>query len=160
MYLSLICKVFKSKHMILKIVKGIWFFSLLIFLAVFFFNYAGLPESITVFEADAPFVMSKEGLFYAFLALVAIMNMFVFVISRIFPEKDFEFKTWFYGLIITLNIFFIVGINFIGLYNSSEKFDYPRIGNIIYGSLVLIVIWTVSWPVYALSRKYIFKQTV
>jgi hypothetical protein len=81
-------------------------------------------------------------------------------VTRLFPAEDMDFKSWFYGLVVTLNIFFIVGISFISLYNSTEKFDYESIGIIIYGSLGLIVVWSLGWPVYSLSRKYFFKQSV
>jgi hypothetical protein len=143
--------------MALKITKAVWFFSLIIFLAVFFYNYAGLGESVTIHESAQPLVLSKEFLFYAFMAIVVIMNLFVFLVNKIYPATAIEFKVWFYGLIVTLNIFFTIAINYISLYNSAEKFDYQRIGVIIYGSIILIVGWLVAWPIFSLSRKYLFK---
>jgi hypothetical protein len=47
----------------------------------------------------------------------------------------------------------IIGVNFIALYNSAEKFDYQAIGPIIYGGIVLVVGWAISWPLYAVARK-------
>jgi hypothetical protein len=146
--------------MVLKIFKGVWFLSLIVFLGVFIYQYASLPEKITLQESETPLIISRDGLFYAFVATVALINMLVFVVTRLFPAEDVDFKSWFYGLVITLNIFFIVGISFISLYNSTEKFDYESIGIIIYGSLGLIVVWSLGWPVYSLSRKYFFKQSV
>jgi hypothetical protein len=146
--------------MVLKIFKGVWFLSLIVFLGVFIYQYASLPEKITLQESETPLIISRDGLFYAFVATVALINMLVFVVTRLFPAEDMDFKSWFYGLVITLNIFFIVGISFISLYNSTEKFDYESIGIIIYGSLGLIVVWSLGWPVYSLSRKYFFKQSV
>jgi hypothetical protein len=146
--------------MVLKIFKGVWFLSLIVFLGVFIYQYASLPEKITLQESETPLIISRDGLFYAFVATVALINMLVFVVTRLFPAEDMDFKSWFYGLVITLNIFFIVGISFISLYNSTEKFDYESIGIIIYGSLGLIVVWSLGWPVYAFSRKYFFKQSV
>jgi hypothetical protein len=146
--------------MALKIFKGIWFLSLLIFLVVFIYDYAALPENITLSEGDSALSISRDGLFYAFIATVAIINMLVFVITRLFTEKDSDFKSWFYGLVATLNLFFIVAISFIGLLNSNERFDYERIGIIIYGSVGLIVVWATGWPVFVFLRKYFFKQPV
>jgi hypothetical protein len=159
MYLGLICK-FKVNYMTLKVFKGIWFFSLIVFFAFFTYEYASLPERITLQEAEHPLVISRDGLFYAIIGIVAVINMLVFVVTRLFPAKDTDFKSWFYGLVIALNFFFIVGISFISLYNSTEKFDYESIGIIIYGSLGLIVVWAMGWPIYTLSRKYFFKQPV
>ena len=146
--------------MALKIFKGIWFLSLIIFLTVFMYNYASLPQQITVIEStESPFMVSRDAVFYGFLLIAAIFNMFVFIIKRIFYLKT-DFQAWFYGLIISLNIFLLIGINYLTLYNSAEKYDYSRIGGIIYGSLILIILWTLGWPVYALSKKMFSNQSV
>lgn len=139
--------------MALKITKAVWFFSLIIFSAVFFYNYAGLGELLTIYESDQPLTLSKESLFYSFMAMVVIMNVFVFLVNKIYPATASEFKVWFYGLIVTLNIFFTIAINYISLYNSTEKFDYQRIGVIIYGSLILILAWLVAWPIFRVLRS-------
>ena len=139
--------------MALKITKAVWFFSLIIFLAVFFYNYAGLGESVTIYESAQPLTLSKELLFYLFMGMVVIMNLFVFLVNKIYPTTADEFKVWFYGLIVTLNIFFTIAINYISLYNSAEKFDYQRIGVIIYGSLILILVWLVAWPIFRVLRS-------
>jgi hypothetical protein len=143
--------------MALKIFKGIWFLSLLAFLVVFIYDYAALPENITIGEGESGLSTSRDGLFYAFIGTVAVINALVFVVTRLFTEKDSDFKAWFYGLVATLNIFFIVSIGFIGLLNSNEIFDYERIGVIIYGSVGLIAVWATGWPVFVLLRKYFFK---
>jgi hypothetical protein len=142
--------------MTLKVFKAIWFLSLVIFLGVFMYNYASLPETITVLESETPFSLSRDALFYCVLAVAAIFNLFVFVVNKLFASQ-LDFRAWFYGLVISLNIFLIVGVNFVTLYNSSEKFDYQSIGSIIYGSIVLVLVWAVSWPVYALVKRFISK---
>jgi hypothetical protein len=48
----------------------------------------------------------------------------------------------------------------IGTYNSAEKFDYNRIGFAIYGSVILVIIWAVSWPLYRIFRGLFTKQAV
>jgi hypothetical protein len=143
-----------------KILKGIWFLSLLVFLVVFIYDYAALPENITLGEGESALSMSRDGLFYAFIGAVAIINMLVFVVTRLFAEKNTDFKSWFYGMVAILNLFFIVAISFIGLLNSNERFDYERIGIIIYGSVGLIAVWAMGWPILVFLRKYIFKQPV
>ncbi|MFM7850890.1 MAG: hypothetical protein ACKO96_03020 [Flammeovirgaceae bacterium] len=141
--------------MALKIAKGIWFVSMIIFLAIFFYNYAGLNPSVTVLEGASPVIVSKETLFYIFLCIVATINLFIFLISRFFIS--IEFKTWFYGLVVTFNGFLAIAINYIGLYNSLEKFNYERLGGIIYGSVVLMLLWLLSWPIYSLARRMASK---
>lgn len=143
--------------MILKITKAVWFFSLLVCTAVFMYVYASVPEYITITEGEEGITLLKEGFFYIALALIAVMNMFVFVVSRVYPESAINFKSWFYGLIVTLNIFFVIGLSFVSLINSGESFDFPRIGIIIYGSVGLIVVWALVWPVYSLSKSFLRK---
>jgi hypothetical protein len=142
--------------MILKVFKAIWFLSLIIFLVVFMYNYAALPQIITVIEATSPFSLSRDALFYSVLAVATVFNVFVFVINKLFSVQA-EFRAWFYGLIICLNAFLITAVNFVALYNSSEKFDYQAIGLIIYGSIALVIIWSISWPVYVLAKKVFLK---
>ncbi|MFN8887673.1 MAG: hypothetical protein ACK5WF_09450, partial [Cyclobacteriaceae bacterium] len=108
---------------------------------------------------ESPLSISREALFYSVLGVAAILNVFVFIISKLYSSNP-EFRCWFYGLITALNIFLIIGVNFVTLFNSAEKFDYSRIGNIIYGSLVLVVLWVVAWPIYALVKKISAKQAV
>ncbi|HZI26437.1 MAG TPA: hypothetical protein VFD46_15235, partial [Chryseolinea sp.] len=71
-----------------------------------------------------------------------------------------DLRSWFYGLVVALNIFFIIGMNVISLYNSEEKFDYERIALIIYGSLGLIVLWAAAWPVYAIFKRTNLKLLI
>jgi len=142
----------------LKIFKVIWFFSLITVLGVFMYVYASLPDPVTVGEGAT--MISKEGLFYMLLAILALANASVFAISRLFPEKDHDFKAWYYGLVVCANLFFVVGLAFISLYNSAEKFDYPRIGFIIYGSLILLIGWSISWPIFRFAQRFFNKQTI
>lgn len=135
-----------------------WFLSLLGVLANLMYVYAGLPEEVNIAEEGGAttYVLDKETLFYCAIAFVAVLNLLVYLFSKsITPDEGF--RAWLHGLVITLNIFFVVGFSFIGLYNSSENFDYPRIGPIIYGSIVLVVLWSLAWPVYFIGRRFFAK---
>ncbi|HCW08805.1 MAG TPA: hypothetical protein DGG95_15720 [Cytophagales bacterium] len=146
--------------MVFKVFKAIWFFSLLAILGVFLYVYASLPDPVIVRESLNPISTSKEILFYVALAIIALANTSVFAITRIFPDEDRDFKAWFYGLIVCANLFFVVGLSFISLYNSTEKFDYERIGFIIYGSIGLLICWSVAWPIYRLMQRFFSQQAV
>ena len=143
--------------MAFKIFKVIWIFSLLGLVADFMYMYASWPETVVVFERASTFSLSRESLFYIVLAVIALINMLVFVITRIFPEEKIDFKSWFYGLVICFNLFFVVAISFIAVYNSGERFRYEEIGAAIYGSVILLLVWAIAWPVYRIysmmSRK-------
>lgn len=144
----------------LKIFKVIWFFSLLALLGVFMYVYASLPDPINLSEIPKVISLSKETLFYIALAIIALTNSSVFAVSRILPDADHDFKAWFYGLVVCANLFFVVGLSFISLFNSTEKFDYERIGFIIYGTLILLIGWSISWPIFRTAQRFLSKQAV
>jgi hypothetical protein len=143
--------------MVLKLFKAVWVFSLLSVLGSFMYVYASLPENVILQESGGVQSVSREVFFYIILALLSVFNMLVFVFSKLYSRRDAELLTWFYGQIITLNIFFVIALSYASLYNSSEKFDYSRIGWVIYGSVALMVIWALAWPVYAVVRKMTSK---
>jgi hypothetical protein len=139
--------------MVLKLLKAIWFLSMLVALGALLFVYASLPQEVLVQDdTEARVAISNELFFYLAMLLIAISNALVFVMAKVFKTNE-ELRSWFFGLIITLNIFFIIGMNFISLYNSEEKFDYDSIAVIIYGSLGLIILWAVAWPVYVIFKR-------
>lgn len=144
--------------MILKVFKAVWFLSLLGVMGNLMYVYAGLPEQVSVAEeaGATSYIMNKEALFYSALAFIAILNLLVYLFSKSITPSE-SFRTWIHGLVITLNIFFVVGFSFIGLYNSNENFDYSRIGPIIYGSVILVALWAIAWPVYSVGRRVFAK---
>jgi len=146
--------------MVLKLLKAIWFLSMLATLGALLFVYAGLPQEVLVQDdTEARVAISNELFFYLAMLLIAISNALVFVMAKVFKTNE-ELRAWFFGLIITLNIFFIIGMNFISLYNSEEKYDYDRIAVIIYGSLALIILWAVAWPVYVIFKRSSLKSLI
>ncbi len=136
--------------MIVKIFKGVWFFSLLAAVAVLMYIYASLPESI---EVGGGVVLSRSAVFYIALALLTAFNASVFAVSRLSSGSPAFFLVWFYGLIIFLHLLIIVTLEFLNLYNGSEKFRYESIGFIIYGSISLVVLWASLWPLYSIFQK-------
>ena len=146
--------------MVLKIFKAVWFLSVLAVLGNLLFIYASLPEDVVVQNTEAGTVsLNREVFFYIALAVLALVNVLVYAVAKVFA-RDEDFRAWFHGLEITLNIFFIVAFSLTGLYNSSENFDYSNIGFVIYGSVGLIVCWAISWPVYKIFNKTGTKQAV
>ena len=146
--------------MVLKLLKAIWFLSMLATLGALLFVYASLPQEVLVQDdTEARVAISNELFFYLAMLLIAVSNALVFVMAKVFKTNE-ELRAWFFGLIITLNIFFIIGMNFISLYNSEEKYDYDRIAVIIYGSLALIILWAAAWPVYVIFKRSSLKSLI
>jgi hypothetical protein len=144
----------------LKIFKALWFLSMLAVLANLLLTYISLPENVVVHDNGADRVaLQRDTFFYAMTGLLAIVNVMVYFISKVY-RTNHDLRAWFHGLVITLNVFFIVATNFIGLFNSGDRFDYKRIDFIIYGSLGLFVVWIIAWPVYLIYRKFSVKEAV
>ena len=146
--------------MVVKIFKSVWFLSLLVTLAVFMYVYASLPESIVVRESNGSQSISRDGLFYSTLAFLAIFNLLIFILSRLYRENNDYFLAWFFGLVSFFHLFLIVALQYLNLYNSQERFDYDSIGAIIYGSIALVVLWSFLWPIYRLIQKFSNKQFI
>ncbi|MBX2894174.1 MAG: hypothetical protein KF763_01935 [Cyclobacteriaceae bacterium] len=142
--------------MIVKILKGVWFFSVLALLVMFFYVYAGLPETVMLWNFPQQITLSRNGLFYVAILLVAILNATVYLVRQV-AGKQTGFASWFYGMIATVNIFFIAVLGFIHVFNGGERYDYSRMAPAIYGSLILISVWLISWPVIKLSQKFSSK---
>ncbi|HYI78229.1 MAG TPA: hypothetical protein VEW65_11475 [Chryseolinea sp.] len=146
--------------MVLKLLKAMWFLSMLATLGALLYVYASLPQEVLVQDdTDARVAISNEVFFYLAMVFIALSNAMVYVMAKVFKTNE-DLRSWFYGLVVALNIFFIIGMNVISLYNSEEKFDYDRIALIIYGSLGLIVLWAAAWPVYAIFERSNLKLLI
>lgn len=146
--------------MALKIFKGAWFVSVLAVLANLLYVYASLPEEVIIQEeSTGRIIAGREFLFYAMTGLILLVNSLVYVNSKLNAE-NMELRSWFHGLVITINIFFIFAMSLIQTYNSLEAFNFAEIGFIIYGSVGLVILWAISWPIYLIIRKIYPKQII
>jgi len=140
--------------------KAVWFLSVLVVLVNLLYVYAALPPEVVIQEEVAGQThASKELLFYLVTAALVVINVLVYFTRNLF-ERNEDFRAWFHGLIITINIFFVFAMSFVQLYNSAERYDYSRLQAIIYGSVGLMVLWAVSWPLYSIFRKIFPKHAV
>jgi hypothetical protein len=136
--------------MIIKVFKVVWFVSLLVMTGVFIYCYASWPQEVTLGDEQGTSI-DRGILFYACLGLSAVFNSLAFFIVRMNFSK--AFATWFYGLLISFHAFLVSGFIFITILNSLEKYDYSRFGPTLYGSMILLIVWIVCWPVYYVFNK-------
>lgn len=144
--------------MTLQLFRAAWFLSVLGILANLLYVYASLPEVVVVQENERMSV-SREWLFYASMISILLINTLVYVFKTMF-EEDENFRAWFHGLVITFNIFFIVALHTLKVYNSSELFNHNAVPFVVAGSLALIILWAAVWPLYYIVQKFLVKQTV
>jgi nitrate reductase NapE component len=143
--------------MIVKVFSAVRFLSMVAVFANLLYVYASLPEQVVVLEEGIESIsIGRDSLFYSAMMLIALVNVVAYLFSKKIAPSE-EFRTWIHGLVITLNIFFIISMSFIGVYNSSEKYDFSSIGFIIYGSVGLVALWAVSLPVYIIGKKILAK---
>ena len=144
--------------MTLKLFRALWFLSVLIVLANLLYIYASLPEVVTIQENEQ-ITISREWLFYVLMLAIVIINALVYLIKMMIPDGE-NLRSWFHGLLVTINLFMIVAMQALNIYNSAENYDHNRVGVFLSGSLVLILLWAALWPLYLVVQKFFLKQAV
>lgn len=122
--------------------------------------YASLPQQVVIQEGMERVSLTRDALFYLTLGVVSLINVLIFVFSRLYSSHNEPLSIWFFGLIVLLNLFFSTVLGYINVLNSGENFAFENLGVIIYGNISLIIIWAIAWPVYTLSRRFMNKQAV
>jgi hypothetical protein len=135
-----------------------WFLSVLVALANLLYVYASLPEIVTVQENETVTV-NREWLFYILMFSIVLINVLVYLLKMMAQDGE-NLRAWFHGLIITINIFLIISMQALNVYNSTEIFDHARVSFFLLGSLTLILIWAAVWPLYLIFQKFFIKQAV
>ncbi len=145
--------------MISKILKAVWFVSVLVYMVVLMYVYAGLPEEVEVLQGGNMYMLvGREAFFYMFLGLSALTNFLVYSYYRIRKYSGEEgLLIWIFGLGLSLNFFYMTSMNFINLYNSPERIDFSFSGYLLFAALGILCTWVVLWPIYNLVRKFLLK---
>lgn len=142
--------------MVLKVVKAVWFISLLVAAAFLLYVYAGLPEAV---DLGNRLQVDRSVFFYAALAGVGALNALGFAARTLFASQP-PIQTWYFGMLIFFHLFLMVALAFVNLTNSLEKFDYARMGFLINGSLAVLLVWVVGYPLYQFLRKKMLVKVV
>ena len=144
--------------MTLKLFRAMWFLSVLVVLANLLFVYASLPEQVIVQENERVSV-NREWLFYILMVSIVLINLLVYFFKLMFHEGE-DIRSWFHGLVITINIFLIISMQALNVYNSAEMFNHSLVGIYITCSLGLVLLWALSWPVYLILQKFLLKEAI
>ncbi|MCI0751316.1 MAG: hypothetical protein L0Y35_05725 [Flammeovirgaceae bacterium] len=143
----------------LKLFRAVWFLSVFLSMTALLYAYASIQGDILLLEGNETLASaSRDSFVYAGMALLALINVSVYLAKA--AIKDEVILSWYYGLVITINIFLIVSFSYVQLNSSGEKFDFERIGFIIYGSLFLCGLWLLAGlPLMILRRRNIKSMT-
>jgi hypothetical protein len=144
--------------MVLKLLRLVWFVSVLVVLANLLYMYASLPETVVIQE-DEYVAIDREWLFYILMISIVVINALVYMVKAMFPHEQ-NLRAWFHGLIITNNVFFIIAMNALNVYNTTDSFNQSLVIYYVTGSLALILVWAAIWPLYLVYQKIFVKQAI
>ncbi|MEO1051836.1 MAG: hypothetical protein AAFX87_14495 [Bacteroidota bacterium] len=145
-----------------RLIKAFWFVTVLATFASLLYVYASIPEMVNILTREDrvdSLVVSRDTLFYVTLALTAFSNFVLYSIYRSLnnrANRKYRYAPtlikWVLSFGAVLNLFFIVCMQFITLYNSGENFNYDNFGYLIYVTGGFIIIWLISLPI-----SFLFK---
>lgn len=143
--------------------------TIILFLGVLLFVYAYLPEQVGVSadEYDKPNAfIGRELFFYSFLVVFSLVNL-IFVLAgkllgslavgekSFFASKGFKDRmtTWLIGLGVVINIFIIITVAFLGLFNNADYYHISQFSMLAYLGQAIIFIWIVLFFYLLIKRK-------
>lgn len=164
-----------------KIIKLFLLVSLLGFLAILLLIYAALPPQVDVSlgsDIVQDVILSQNAFFYIVIAIVVLSNGVLMALSKviklvrnenqddrqgsratILSGNTFEksLANWLGSFSVVLNIFYAMGIFFVGLYNNPEYALTGTYSILAYFSIFLIIAW-IFWLVVIVLKKVGFKN--
>ena len=153
--MSVFCQPKKYSRMD-KLLKAIWFVSLLAVTAFLLYVYAGLYDGQQVMLLHA-FSLDKEAFFFSTLVFLLIYNFLFYTIQWRIRNRNSEtenfIKGWLMGLGAAMNFFLFIILTFIQVRNGGENFDFTSLGYLIYVAIAVLVIWSLVLPVYLIKSK-------
>lgn len=134
--------------------------SIVIFLIALLLVYAFLPDPLgIVFDKNGSTVheISKGAFFYSTLFVFVVIQIIVILFKR-GSEIKLNIKrpylnTWFQGFHLTVNLFIILMMMFIGLANNAIDYSYGSIHFLVYLAPMIVLLWLVMLPVFIINKK-------
>jgi len=134
--------------------------SIIVFLVALLIVYAFLPDPIGILFNEnglAIYEMSKDTFFYSVLFLFVISQIILILFKRgVMFKTKLKFSniiTWFQGFHLSINLFIILMLAFIGLANNAVDYTFSSIQFISYLAPLLVIVWLVMLPVFLLLKK-------
>ncbi len=134
--------------------------SIVIFLVALLLVYAFLPDPLGIlFNKNGLTVheISKDIFFYSTLSIFVVIQVFMFLIKRenlrkLNSQRPY-FNTWFQGFHLTVNLYIITMLIFIGFANNAINYTYDSIHFLVYLGPLIIILWVVIFPVILILKK-------
>lgn len=134
--------------------------SIVLFLVVLLLVYAFLPDPLgIIFDKKGATMheMSKETFFYSTLFIFVIIQVVLILFKKGSGLKirirDAYFNTWLQGFHLSINLFVILMLMFIGLANNAVDYSYGSIQFLVYLAPLIVILWLLVLPVMILFKK-------
>jgi len=145
----------------IKVLKFFTTVSILIFLVAVLVVYAFLPDpSGLLFNSDGISVIevSKNTFFYSILFIfVIIQTLHIVFIQTTLKRKEGNYNKkisiWIQGMILSINLFIILMIVFIGLANNADDFSFKSIRFLALLAPSIVITWLLTLPFFMFIRK-------
>lgn len=142
-----------------RMIKFIWLVSIFLFLVILLWVYAYLPAQVGVMAnpgGAADTFISKNIFFYLSIGMFLLVNGVLFVMHKMLmpaslhayrrnpvlsPKEALraDLASWMFGFAAALNIFFILGIYFLSVFNNPEGLELAYYGVLVFAGPVLII---------------------
>ncbi|MTI30797.1 hypothetical protein [Xanthovirga aplysinae] len=152
-----------------KLISRSWAFSFLIFLGVFLYVYAALPNQVALFTPRGSFqtiFIDRSLFFYSGISIFIVWNALFYVLrgmlgqlpvreTSFFKSESFKIKilNWLISFALVVNVFFVFTVSLVGIFNRTSAEEFTRFSPFIYVGPVLMAIWLVALVVILAKRK-------
>lgn len=141
-----------------RLIKFTWFITALLFLGVLLWEYSYLPLNVGVLpgeDGETSGFISRENFFYIALAIFSFTNALLFGLRKLILRNmeqtgkresagraglKQDLSDWMLGFAASLNLFFMLGLIYLGVYNNSDGINLGHYGPVVYGGPVLVII--------------------
>lgn len=134
--------------------------SIVFFLVALLFVYAFLPDPLGIlFDKNGSTVkeISKETFFYSTLFMFVIIQIILILFKK---GSGMKLKmqrayliTWFQGFHLSINLFILLILIFIGFANNAVDYSYGSIQFLVYLAPLVVILWLLMLPVFMILKK-------
>ena len=145
----------------IKFLKFFTNISIVIFLVALLFVYAFLADPLGIlFDKNGSIIheMSKDTFFYSTLFLFVIIQVILILFKKSIATKmkvQHEYlNIWLQGFYLSINLFIIIMLIFIGFANNAVDYSYNSIQFLVYLAPLIVILWLVVLPVFMILKKF------
>lgn len=141
-----------------RLVKFFWFLSIIIFLITLLFVYAYLPARVGINTGPGGLpdeFIDRSTFFYGSIGLFLLANVPIYILRKLLEKTWMEDRReelmsparmkfrqniidWLLAFATALNVFFVLGMIYLGVFNSAEDLDIGLYAPLVYAGPLLI----------------------